>query len=284
LPPRLHLTLASLHALYLYGAAAVAAFGWAICALLGVNAAPWLPLWFCAALLIYNVDRLRAEPADALNLPLRTASMARLRGPAILIAAGAGAVLLILPILRQDWRTLALALGGALVCLNYSIPVGGFRLRDVPLLKSFIAPTVIVAAILGLPVLHGGAWLVSWETARAAAWAWCYLLFNTLLCDLRDLPGDRACGVASLAVRLGARRTVRVLAALILALAVLALIGAGQGGSTGAAWAVLACAAPVVLIALVVRAVRQRSERFYEWCVEGMLFLPALVVSVLFRL
>lgn len=278
-PSRIENLIAPLHALYLYGAAAIASFGWALCALLGVAAAPWLALWFCAALLIYNVDRLRAEPADALNLPQRTATMARFRMPARAVAAGAGAVLIALPVLRRDWLTLALAVAGALVCLNYSVPVRGFRLRDVPLLKSFLAPTVIVAAILGLPVLHGGWWLCSWATAGVGAWAWCFLLFNALLCDLRDLPGDRACGLTSLPVRLGARRTVRVLAGLILAMSVLALVNVTAGGRTGVCWAVLAGGVPLVLIVLVIQALRRRSECFYEWWVEGMLFLPALVAA-----
>jgi 4-hydroxybenzoate polyprenyltransferase len=271
--------LSPLHALYLYGAAAIAAFGWALCKLLDVEAASWLPLWFCAALFIYNVDRLRGEPADALNVPLRTATIARCRRASLMVAMVAGGVLLVLPALRRDWSTLALAAGGGLVCLNYSIPVGGFRLRAVPLLKTFFAPSVVVAAILVPPALHGQLLPRAPATLAAAAWAWCFLLFNTLLCDLRDIPGDRACGVESLASRLGARRTGRVLAGLILATSLLAVANAPFAGRDGACWMVLAGIGPVALSFLVIEGLARRSERFYEWCVDGMLFLPALVVA-----
>lgn len=272
-----------LHALYFYGAAAIASFGWVLCRLLDCDAAPWLPLWFCAALFVYNVDRLHGEPADALNVPLRTAAIARLHWASRIVAAVSGAVLLVLPALRRDWSTLALAVGGALICLNYTIPVGGFRLRAVPLLKTFFAPSVVVAAILGLPALHGQLVPDAAATLVAAAWAWCYLLFNTLLCDLRDIPGDRICGVESLASRLGARRTARVLAGLIFATSLLAVANAPLAGRHGACWLVIAGIGPVVLSILVAQALTRRTECFYEWWVDGMLFLPAIIVVIASR-
>ena len=60
-----------LHALSLYGAAGIAAFGWAVCRLLDWSVEPWILLWSCAALLIYNADRLRPDPADLVNIPQR---------------------------------------------------------------------------------------------------------------------------------------------------------------------------------------------------------------------
>jgi hypothetical protein len=131
-------------------AAGIASFGWAICHLLGWPAAPYLPLWFCSALLIYNADRLRRDPADALNIPRRAAASARSRKLSLAVLAGAVVVLVGLPIVRGDWLTLGLIAAGTPVCLGYSAPIFGIRFKDVPLLKTLFAPTIVSVAVVGL--------------------------------------------------------------------------------------------------------------------------------------
>ena len=79
-PPSIFAEIESaLHALHIYGAAGLAAFGWAMGWLLETAARPWVPLWVCGGLLIDNADRLRRDPADAVNVPARTAASARYR-------------------------------------------------------------------------------------------------------------------------------------------------------------------------------------------------------------
>ena len=270
-----------LHTLHIYGAAAITAFGWAVCALLDWDATPWLPLWFCGALLVYNLDRLRRDPADALNVPQRVAAMQRLHGSSALAAVLSAGVLVGVPILRRDWITLALVIGGALVCVSYSIPVIGFRLKDVPVLKTFIAPTIVTAAILGLPGLHEGLPARRALLVVVALRAWGFLLFNMILCDLRDVEGDRRVGTLSLPAWLGRRRTRGLLVVLILVIEGLTLAAlASAPGEDRARWGWMAVAAPVYLSALFIAVRVPRSERFYEWFVEGMLFMPALVVAL----
>ncbi len=265
-------------AVQIYGAAGIAAFGWAICALLGWDAAPWLPLWFSSALLIYNIDRLRRDPADALNTPLRAAASIRLRWLSAVVALAAGVALLAIPIWRRDWLTFGLAAGGALVSVQYSVPLLGFRLKDIPYLKSFIAPTMVIAAIFGLPWLHEGP---RPGALLAAFWAWSYLEFNMILCDLRDLEGDRRCGVASLPVRLGSKATHRLLKILPATYLLLAIFGMIAGSARlNPPWWILAWSAAAYLILLLTASARPRSERFYEWAVEGMLYLPPLIVWI----
>ena len=271
--------LTSLHALSIYVAAGIASFGWALCHFAGWDATPWLPLWFCAALLIYNADRLWSDPADVWNLPDRTAASARLRSIAGGLITLAAIVLTILPIVRGDWITLALTLAGALVCLNYSRPLLGFRFKDAPVAKTFFAPTIIAAALIGLPWLHEG------PPARGAAFgmialrAWTLLLFNMLLCDLRDIAGDRRAGTVTLPVALGEKRTRTLLWLLLAMIEVLALVTLWESPTTLAApWRIVALAAPLYLGGILFAVRRPRSERFYEWWVEGILFLPALAV------
>ncbi len=263
--------------LHLYGAAGIAAFGWAMCRLLGWNAEPWLPMWICAALLLYNLDRLRRDPADRLNTPRREEAAQRLRVWSSLVMVISVGVLMLLPVKRRDWLTLFLTVGGAMVCLNYSLPVAGFRLKDVPLLKTFFAPTLVIAAVFGLPLLHGfGKWNVA--TFLAALWGWVLLFCNMLLCDLRDIPGDRACGVVSVPSALGARATRRLLWILAAITAAAGLLIAGTPTDRPMLWASLGIAGAAYVGGLVWAVHRDRSERFYEWWVEGVLFVPAVVV------
>lgn len=268
-----------LHALSIYVAAGITSFGWALCRFAGWDATPWLPLWFCAALVVYNADRLWSDPADAWNLPLRTASSARLRGAATSITILAACVLAILPIVRRDWITLALTVAGALVCLNYSRPLLGFRFKDAPVLKTFFVPTIVAAALIGLPWIHEGPPASGPAFVLIALRAWTLLLFNMTLCDLRDIAGDRRSGVVSLPVALGEKRTRALLWMLLATIEGLALLALWQSSAPFAApWRLLTFAAPLYLGGLLLAVRQPRSERFYEWWVEGILFLPAIAV------
>ena len=93
-------------------------------------------------------------------------------------------------------------------------------------------------------------------------------MFNMLLCDIRDIEGDRAAGTRSLPVLLGGGWTQAVLWLLIAAGAACALIHG---------WLILAWTTVVLLSPLAFAAQRRRTEAFYEWLAEGTLFLPALV-------
>ena len=257
-----------LHALNIYGAAGIAAFGWAMGCFLGVDGAPWLPLWFCAALLIYNCDRLRCDPADQLNIPRRAAACARWR-PAIRGAViGSALVLIGLPVWRRDWVTLYLVIAGSIVSLGYTIPVLGWRWKDVPLVKTLFAPTVVTAAVFGL--------MLDTDTYALSGWAWCYLFFNMLLCDLRDRTGDALCGVRSIAVVFGEKGSRRLLWALACAGQVLLVVLIRLDHSIAGGLALLAPLAGFYQAWLIYATRHPRSERFYEWAVEGLLYLPAL--------
>ena len=63
------------------------------------------------------------------------------------------------------------------------------------------------------------------------------------------------------------------------AIEVLALVALWQSSASHAApWRVVALIAPLYLGGILFAIRRPRSERFYEWWVEGILFLPALAV------
>jgi len=284
-PPRSFFTEieTALHALHLYGAAGLAVFGWALGWLLAIEPGHWLPLWFCGALLIYNTDRLRRDPADALNLPARTAASARWRTASQITLALAAAVLLGLPVWRREWLTLGLVLGGGIFSLGYSLPILGFRWKDVPLLKTLFAPAVVTAAIFGLllfvptPTPPRARQLVGFlfTVVPLVPWAFSHLLFNMLLCDLRDLAGDRQCGVRSIPVLWGEKGARRLLWTLAVTQQLL-LSGLIFFRDTGTLPFALLAVVTGLYQAWLLHATRHpRSERFYEWAVEGLLYLPA---------
>ena len=257
-----------IHALYLYGAFGLASFGWAFCHKLGFNLGSTLLLWFAGAVLIYNIDRLKPDTADTINIPDRTARSGRLQRVSMGLMLASALVLLLIPIILGEWLLLFLIIAGAILSLGYSVKIFGLRFKDVPVLKTFFVPTLISAAYLGVPLVNAQLHLSPRRLLLGLAWAWCILFFNMLLFDLRDLEGDRAAGTVSLPVYLGRHATERLLVLVGLTIPFLAIL---------LAWPWQAIASTVYLSGLILALRKPRPESFYEWWVEGLLFLPALV-------
>jgi 4-hydroxybenzoate polyprenyltransferase len=259
---------AGIHALYLYGAFGLASFGWAFCHKLGFNRGSTLLLWFAGALLIYNIDRLRPDRADSVNTPGRMACSGRLQHISLGLTLASALVLLLIPIFLGEWLLLILIIAGAVVCVGYSIQIFGLRFKDIPVVKTFFVPTLIAAAFLGVPLVKAQLHLFPVQLLLGLAWAWCILFFNMLLCDLRDMEGDRAAGTVSLPVYLGKRATHRLLLLVGVTIPLLAFL---------LVWPWQAFASIAYLSGLIFALRKPRPESFYEWWVEGLLFLPALV-------
>ena len=249
-----------LQALHFYGAGGIIAFGWALSHWHQFNADHYLPLWLAGALAIYNLDRLKIDPADAFNTPERLRQYASLRKAGIVITLLSALAILAIPAYLRDWSLFFLALIGGLLVLNYSVPLLGFRFKAVPFIKTVFPPTLLTAAYFAPPILEQQGTLASF--LPGIAWTWCVLLFNMILCDRRDIEGDQATGIATLPVLLGPVWTSRLL---ILLLGLIVALSPSHG------W-------PVALYgAGLLRALQKpRPEAFYEWWVEGILFVPAL--------
>ncbi|HEY0789453.1 MAG TPA: UbiA family prenyltransferase [Chthoniobacterales bacterium] len=234
--------LVAFYLLEFVGATAVAGLGWTGGRALGLACGQFLPLWWPMYLAVYNLDRLYADPADALNTPVRSAWSERLR-PWRWGVFGASACLLAAWALRSQRHWVVWAAAVALAVLQfYSRPVPRFggRLKDLPGLKSLLAPGAISLMLVAWPV---------WEARRplgpreATVLAWCFLglFINGLAFDLRDLEGDRRHGTKTLAVWLrpgGTRWLIRGLIPAFVALTALLadrlgaapLVLAGLGG------------------------------------------------------
>ncbi|HEX4086512.1 MAG TPA: UbiA family prenyltransferase [Chthoniobacteraceae bacterium] len=256
-----------MHTLHIYGAVGIAVFGWSLGRWTGFASGRLLPLWLAGALVVYNLDRLKRDPSDSLNTPERVELHGMLRRWSWLLAVGGSAVLVLWPLLMGNAALLGLTCLALAVSLSYSFPLMGPRLKEVPVLKTLFAPMVVLVAVLAPPVLFQRL-AIGAPLLLAAGWAWTLLLFNMLLCDLRDIEGDRLAGIKSLPVLLGEGGTRALL---------WALIAAGAACALFHGWAILAWATVAMLAPLAAAANRRRTEAFYEWLAEGTLFLPALV-------
>ena len=255
------------HALHIYGAVGIAAFGWSLGRWAGFASGKLLPLWLAGALVVYNLDRLKRDSADVMNTPQRTHWHGLLRRWSWLLTAAGAAVLVLWPLWVRNGGLLLLTAFALPLSLCYSFPLLGGRLKDVPVLKTLFAPLVVLTAVLAPPILLQGLALRP-PLLLAAGWSWTLLMFNMLLCDLRDIDGDRAAGTKSLPVLMGAGGTQGLLWLLIATGAVCALVHG---------WPILAGATVVLLSPLALAVQRRRNEAFYEWLAEGTLFLPAVV-------
>jgi hypothetical protein len=80
-------------------------------------------------------------------------------------------------------------------------------------------------------------------------------------------------------VAFGEKRTRALLWALLLAIEALALAALFQApAALVPTWRLVSIGAPLYLGGLLIAVRKPRSERFYEWWVEGILFLPAAAV------
>jgi 4-hydroxybenzoate polyprenyltransferase len=109
-------------------------------------------------------------------------------------------------------------------------------LKDLPVLKTFIAPLLIAAVLVFWPVLEIGRRLGSKEIL---VFFWCFIILsvNSISFDLRDIQGDLRNGTRTVPMLLGASRST----VLVGALALLATLTSPLLGLRGAANVLLPC-------------------------------------------
>jgi 4-hydroxybenzoate polyprenyltransferase len=224
-------------------------------------------------LFVYNADRLQLDPADRLNTPLRFSWERRLRGCRIALVWISAVVLGMWPVLTgRFWLLFPLAFAAGLLCFySRPIPGAGFRLKDLPYLKSLLAPAAIAIVLVPWPALESGN-VPRQRECLVFSWIFLILTINALIFDYRDIVGDRLNGTKTIPAGLGHRRTRGLLillsAALVfvsIALSWLRLAGPFMPGTLTFGCAVLLWSlrrrAPPALLSLLA---------------DSLLFLPAI--------
>ena len=230
--------LRQVYLLEVVGGVAVISLGWVACYLTG---SPWLrsaPLWLGGYLLVYNSDRLHYDPADQVNTPTRFLYRESLRSKRLLLIWLSAATLVGWPAVTGRWWLIP-PIGLAIAALQFysrPIPLVRKRLKDLPVLKTFIAPLLIAAVLVFWPVLEIGRRLGSKEIL---VFFWCFIILsvNSISFDLRDIQGDLRNGTRTVPVLLGASRST----VLVGALALLATLTSPLLGLRGAANVLLPC-------------------------------------------
>lgn len=181
-----------------------------------IPVAPWKPLVaFLCAFFVYSLDKISGSKEDLLNTPER-AILANYPIHQLAILAYLAAFLITI---ATDWhKWYCVAVFGAAGCL-YAIPLfRGRRLKDIPGLK---APYVALTCTICFAGLVGAGYSL----------IFILILINTAIFDMRDLVGDRAAGVKSIPVLVGASRTIWLLAALVVILSTIDPITALTGAA-----------------------------------------------------
>ncbi|HTD14537.1 MAG TPA: UbiA family prenyltransferase [Chthoniobacterales bacterium] len=230
-----------LHQVYLLeivGGVAVTCLGWVCCYL---TRSPWLrsaPLWLGGYLLVYNLDRLHYDPADQVNTPTRFLYRESLRSKRLLLIWLSAATLAGWPAITGRWWLIPPILLAIAALQFYSrpAPLVRKRLKDLPALKTFIAPFLIAAVLVLWPVLEIRRTLGAREML---VFFWCFIVLsvNSISFDLRDIQGDLRNGTRTLPVLIGANWST----VLVGALALLAVLMSPLLGLRGAANILVPC-------------------------------------------
>ena len=266
-----------IYLLEIVGGVGITCLGWVACYLTGGSWIWSAPLWLGGYLLVYNLDRLHYDPVDRVNTPTRFRYRESLR-PKRLIVIGLSAVILIgWSVLTGRWwliPPLALVIA-ALQFYSRPLPYLRKRLKDLPVLKTFIAPSLIAAVLVLWPVVELRRNL---GTREILIFFWCLIILcvNSLSFDLRDIRGDLRMGTRTAAVLLGADWSMVLLGALTL----LAALMSPLLGFRGAAW-VLVPSSLVVGAGLIFWAFFSHVPAMtFSFVADLLFFLPALALLV----
>jgi 4-hydroxybenzoate polyprenyltransferase len=160
---------------------------------------PLVMLPFFACLMIYSLNRITDRTEDAINLPDRARFPHTIR--VTLLVVSLVCYVLLLGIVFQTsvlCSIIAVVPGG--IAILYSV----FRLKRIFIIKNVSIATALGASVLVVPAYYGN-WTGGWE--MLFVFFFLILLTNTILFDIKDIRGDRACGIHTLPVMLGISAT-----------------------------------------------------------------------------
>jgi 4-hydroxybenzoate polyprenyltransferase len=269
--------LRQVYLLEIIGGVSVTCLGWVACHL---TRSPWLrsaPLWLGGYLLVYNFDRLHFDPADQVNTPSRFLYRESLRSKRFFLIWLSAATLVVWPAVTGRWWLIP-PIALAIVALQFysrPIPLVGKRLKDLPVLKTFIAPLLIAAVLALWPVLELGR---SLGPKEILVFFWCFIILsvNSISFDLRDIEGDLRSRTRTLPVLLGANRS----AVLLGALALLATLMSPLLGLRGVANVLLPCSLLVGGGSILVAVFSRVQPMTLSFVADLFFCLPALALWI----
>lgn len=162
-------------------------------------------LWLCLAAFlvtfaVYTLDRLKGSAEDAINNPYRVKVFLGREKIFMNLIAGAFIAAILITALTDIWKV-PYVLVPVVAGLTYTVEIKGHRVKDI-----LAAKNVIVGLSWG--TLEAGLAGAGWSIfAFFLLWAF----NNSAICDIRDIAGDRLCGVRTIPAMFGAGWTRSVL-------------------------------------------------------------------------
>ena len=179
-----------------------------------------LVIAFSGSMLIYSLNRYQDWQEDRINLPERSNFSTRYGR----IITGASVPAFVVSLVFASCLNIAVL---AVVLLPFVLGIlySHLRLKRIFLLKNLIISAGVSATLLVVVAVYPVAprtWLPLYAILL------CGILVNTIIFDIKDIPGDRFAGIRTLPVTLGERRT-REICILLLAVMIFFSIPLLQG-------------------------------------------------------
>lgn len=151
---------------------------------------------FLVTFAVYTLDRLKGSAEDAINNPERVEIFIGKEKLFMGLIATSFLAAILITILTDVWKVtyLLTPIGAGLI---YTAKICGHRIKDIPTAKNLVVGLSWAAPEAGLA---GAGWSIF-------AFFFLWAFNNSVICDIRDIKGDRINGVRTIPVMLGAERT-----------------------------------------------------------------------------
>jgi 4-hydroxy-3-methylbut-2-enyl diphosphate reductase len=223
-----------------------------------------------------------ADKAARFNDPARAAFYERYKIPFSL--AGLGSVVLALCLAATQGTGIFLALlAMTALGLLYSVRifpeswlsvVRVAKLKDIPASKTLFIAGGWSAVVTLLPGMRNG-WPLGWPVFYALAVFFILVFVRSALFDILEIQGDRLVGEETIPIVIGEKRTRRLLACLVVVLAVLLALAPSLGIAGGFSYLLLLSCGYMGLYLLVHRRELMRVDSLrFEALVDASLYIP----------
>lgn len=149
---------------------------------------------FCSTVFIYNLERIYSSPADTLNSPQRSLWIQENRALLSNLNIILISICTVLLAIRSSTAVFGAAFFLLLSCICYKS-----RLKRIPAMKNLMVAGIWTVTVSIFPLMWADLSLNSMNIHYACLCFGCALM-NTVLFDIRDLTGDKACGIKSIPV------------------------------------------------------------------------------------
>lgn len=234
---------------------------------------PLIVLVFFSTIVIYTLDRLRPSIEDRIDPgPRLLAYVAQRKSVQVLLVIGL--IGLAASTLFQRFEVLLALVPLGALSFWYTMPLGIFRLKDIPYIKTFIVAGVWTVVTAWLPVYRPETAL-GWPLGVHLFTRFLFMSAITLPFDYRDRERDRTAGIKTLPQLLGTTGTKALSIGLLVLFAI--LHGFYHSQEISISSALTAGISSLVIAAMSA----ERGDVYYSVGVDGTMMLQYALLMIL---